>query len=75
MEVFPNPAKNLFYVKLNDPRYRYYKLSVLNLQGQVVYRNDHYTEGSAVDVRGLKGVYMIKTESPAGFGVRKIVVE
>jgi hypothetical protein len=74
-EVFPNPAKNLLYVKLNDPRYGSFSLSIVNLQGQVVYRNDHYSEGSPVDVMGLKGVYVIKTKSPAGFGVRKVVVE
>jgi hypothetical protein len=75
MEVFPNPAKNILYVKLNDPRYVNYSLSILNLQGQVIYRNDHYSEGSPVDVRGWKGVYVIKTKTPAGEGLRKVLVE
>ncbi len=72
MKIYPNPAIDMLWIEL--PRDTHLEqLSLLNLQGQVVYSA---TDVSVVDLSGIAaGTYVLRTETSSGIMTKSVVVK
>jgi hypothetical protein len=65
MSVYPNPARELFYVSGNVKNLQ--NLSIYNLSGQKVMEVENPAEGKGVNISLLnKGMYFITMKSSDG---------
>lgn len=64
--IYPNPATRALYLEV-DKSYLPAKLSILNLQGAVVYFKELHENLNKIDISGLnKGVYLVKVGNLKG---------
>lgn len=72
--IYPNPNNGLFNVttKVGEKA----TVEVMNLQGQVVYKNSLTASNQVIDLREqAKGVYFVNITSTKGVEVHKIIVQ
>lgn len=79
VKVYPNPAKNMVNVSLNNVSGNNYSVSVRNIIGQVVYTNNFSVNGSAIeniDISNLnKGVYLVTVKGEGAEHTERLIVE
>lgn len=67
--IFPNPAKNIFYIKGNNIS----EIEILNLAGALVIKN---TTTTRIDMTGQKnGIYLVRFKQGNSIIVKKLVKE
>jgi hypothetical protein len=79
MSVYPNPTNGKFTVSINNAEATDMTLELVNISGQVVYRNQvtaAYSYNEDIDASTFaKGVYYLKVNSAKGVKVEKVVVQ
>ena len=71
VSIYPNPAKDKINVKGNDIQ----NVTVYNVVGQVVYRNDNTDSVQVIDLSSMpSGIYMVKVDTANGETVKRISV-
>jgi hypothetical protein len=79
MNVYPNPTNGKFTVSINNPEATDMILELVNISGQVVYRNEvkaAYSYNEDIDASTFaKGVYYLKVNDGKGVKVEKVVVQ
>ncbi|MBC7776174.1 MAG: T9SS type A sorting domain-containing protein [Phycisphaerae bacterium] len=76
--IFPNPAGSSVWVAFGQALESAARVSLFNMAGQLVRTENMSTgqERSQIDLAQLpKGIYVVRVETEAGAGVRKLVVE
>ncbi len=74
ISIYPNPARDNLTVILRDNKN--YKLSISNLQGQILMENEISSAQSRIDISKLpKGVYVISIENAENSATRKLIVQ
>ena len=75
--IYPNPATELLYIKLNTAlNFEEYEFSIIDLAGKTVL-SDQLVDNSPIDISGLKkGMYLVKVQSRSRnvFGVQKLII-
>lgn len=78
VEVYPNPNNGVFDIVVNTENTTDLKIELLNVQGQVIYRNNVKLisqHKEAIDIQSYaKGIYYLRLNSNEGVSVNKIVV-
>lgn len=77
--VFPNPSDGIFFVHLMEPLSANAKLSILDLQGRLVYSRNLGNEAGHHDIRistgiNTPGVFLVKVASPGFTAYKRIQV-
>ncbi|MFA6481660.1 MAG: T9SS type A sorting domain-containing protein, partial [Bacteroidales bacterium] len=79
MNVYPNPTNGKFTVSISNAEATDMILELVNISGQVVYRNEvkaAYSYNEDIDASTFaKGVYYLKVNSDKGVKVEKVVVQ
>jgi hypothetical protein len=79
LSVYPNPNNGKFTVNISNPEAMDMTLELVNISGQVVYRNQvkaAYTYNEDIDASTFaKGVYYLKVNNGKGIKVEKVVVQ
>jgi hypothetical protein len=79
LNVYPNPTDGRFTVSINNPEAADMTLELVNISGQVVYRNEvkaAYSYNEDIDASTFaKGVYYLKVNNGKGVKVEKVVVQ
>ncbi len=79
MTVYPNPTNGKFSVSISNPEAMDMTLELVNISGQVVYRNEvkaAYSYNEDIDATTFaKGVYYLKVNNGKGVKVEKVVVQ
>jgi len=79
MNVYPNPTNGKFTVNISNVEATDMTLELVNISGQVVYRNEvkaAYTYNEDIDATTFaKGVYYLKVNTAKGVKVEKVVVQ
>ena len=79
LSVYPNPNSGKFTVSINNPEATDMTIELVNISGQVVYRNEvkaAYSYNEDVDASTFaKGVYYLKVNNGKGVKVEKVVVQ
>jgi len=62
LEIYPNPCNDYINIKINNPdNIKELFLEILNINGQVIYRNEFHDTQEEIDMSGFsKGVYTVK---------------
>jgi len=72
--IFPNPAKHLVYINLNNAVSNY-QIQIFNFYGQVMYENRSFNNNEAIDVSAFeKGIYLVKINSNNGCFIKRLIV-
>jgi hypothetical protein len=75
LEVFPNPAVDRVQLDLRHWPFGKKQISLLNVQGQVVYELTTEDERVTLPVAGQSaGLYVVRVEASTGVGQRKLLV-
>jgi hypothetical protein len=79
LSVYPNPTNGKFTVSINNPEAANMTLELVNISGQVVYRNEvkgAYSYNEDIDASSFaKGVYYLKVNDGKAVKVEKVVVQ
>lgn len=76
LSIFPNPAKEILYIKNENPEQTKIKVELFNSLGQIVMRIDNVSGSRNVDVSHLKpGIYFIIFVSSEKTWSAKIIKE
>jgi len=79
LSVYPNPTNGKFNVSISNPVATDMTLELVNISGQVVYRNEvkaAYSYNEEIDASTFaKGVYYLKVNDPKGVKIEKVVVQ
>jgi hypothetical protein len=79
MNVYPNPTNGKFTVSISNAEATDMILELVNISGQVVYRNEvkaAYSYNEDIDASTFaKGVYYLKANSAKGVKIEKVVVQ
>ena len=79
LSVYPNPNSGKFTVSVNNPEATDMTIELVNISGQVVYRNEvkaAYSYNEDIDASTFaKGVYYLKVNDAKGVKVEKVVVQ
>jgi hypothetical protein len=79
LSVYPNPNSGQFTVSVNNPEATDMTIELVNISGQVVYRNEvkaAYSYNEDIDASTFaKGVYYLKVSDAKGVKVEKVVVQ
>jgi hypothetical protein len=79
LNVYPNPNNGRFTVSISNPEATDMILELVNISGQVVYRNEvkaAYSYNEDIDASTFaKGVYYLKVNSAKGVKVEKVVLQ
>jgi len=79
MNVYPNPSNGKFTVSISNAEATDMTLELVNISGQVVYRNEvkaAFSYNEDIDASTFaKGVYYLKVSSEKGVKVEKVVVQ
>lgn len=79
VNVYPNPNNGVFKVAVNSENISDLNIELMNIQGQVIYRNDvksvsNYTE--SINVQGFaKGIYFLRVNTGNELKVNKVVIK
>lgn len=74
LSMYPNPAKGNVHFTSNDAEIR--SIEVLNLQGQVLSRNEYNSTSVTVDIEKLvTGIYYAKIKTTKGSKIEKLIIE
>jgi hypothetical protein len=74
ISMYPNPAKGNVHFTSNDAEIR--SVEVLNLQGQVISRNEYSSNSVTVDIEKLStGVYYAQVKTTKGSKIEKLIIE
>ena len=73
--MYPNPARNNLFIKSNS-FLNIEEVSFINLNGQVVLRDNYFSINNGIDISDLKnGVYFVRIKTGEQFVSRKVVVK
>ncbi len=73
--IYPNPAKNSLFIK-NSSFLNIEEVLFINLNGQVVLRENYFSINNGINISGLKnGIYFIRIKTGDRFVSRKVVVK
>ncbi|MDO8971824.1 MAG: T9SS type A sorting domain-containing protein, partial [Saprospiraceae bacterium] len=79
MSVFPNPTNGKFTVSITNPEATDMTIELVNVSGQVVYRNEvkaAYSYNDEIDASQFaKGVYYLKVNNGKDVKIEKVVVQ
>jgi hypothetical protein len=79
LSVYPNPARESFTLRIDNAKATNLSLELVNLSGQVVYRNEvksTYSFQEEIDAsRFARGVYYLKANNGKELKISKIVLE
>jgi hypothetical protein len=79
LSVYPNPTNGKFTVSVTNPEAADMTIELVNISGQVVYRNQvsaTYSYNEEIDVTTFaKGVYYLKVNDGKGVKIEKVVVQ
>jgi hypothetical protein len=79
MSVYPNPTTGKFTVNINNAEATDMTIELVNITGQVVYRNEvkaAYSYNEDIDASTFaKGVYYLKVNDAKGVKIEKVVVQ
>jgi hypothetical protein len=79
LNVYPNPTTGKFTVNINNPEAADMTIELVNISGQVVYRNEvkaAYSYNEDIDASTFaKGVYYLKVNNGNGVKIEKVVVQ
>lgn len=73
--IYPNPTKGLLNIHLFQPSTSETFLEIYNIQGNLLYKNNHILENQQIDLSSLaKGLYFIKIQNKAFIKTEKIIL-
>ena len=73
--IYPNPASNNLFIK-SSSFFNIEEVSFINLNGQVVLRENYFSINNGIDISGLKnGIYFVRIKTGESFVSRKVVVK
>jgi hypothetical protein len=79
LSVYPNPTNGKFTVSISNNEATDMTIELVNISGQVVYRNDvkaAYSYNEDIDASSFaKGVYYLKVNDGTGVKVEKVVLQ
>lgn len=79
LSVYPNPTTGKFTVSISNTEATDLTIELVNISGQVVYRNEvksAYSYNDDIDATSFaKGVYYLKVSDSKGVNVKKVVVQ
>lgn len=77
IQVYPNPAKNEFKIKLNQTVYASNKVDIYNLAGKLVY--SEITTENLITINsgnwGRPGMYIVKVTNDENSSVKKLILQ
>ena len=74
IEVFPNPAHDFLAFRVPAAATANH-VTIYNQLGRVVYRQDHFSLDTTIDVRNFsEGIYMVEISLPDGVYARKLLI-
>ena len=69
IELYPNPVKDKLYIKAEHIN----AVTIVNMMGQVVKKQDTNSDMMALDLSGIEsGMYLIQIETVSGMTTRQI---
>jgi hypothetical protein len=75
IDIYPNPATRECWIQSSEVSFQSGELKIMDLNGNLVYKN-HHSGREAIDVKGFKsGVYMLQLLSKNNSLTGKLVVE
>jgi len=77
LDIYPNPVKDMLYIKTDQQIVDKITIEVVSLYGQTLYRTNLNAQGTAINMSGFsKGLYLIKIKSEGEREVvRKVMVD
>ncbi|RLD55557.1 MAG: hypothetical protein DRJ05_12760 [Bacteroidetes bacterium] len=77
LNIYPNPSLGLFTLHFNDGESANYAVEIMDMMGNVVYKNGNMKAGNtAIDIREKpKGFYFVKVMAGGKVYTEKVVVE
>jgi hypothetical protein len=63
--VFPNPNKGTLTITAKDS-FQVKEIRIFNLQGQIVYKNNHNFNKTSIIMDGPSGIYFLEIENEKG---------
>ena len=79
LRVYPNPTDGKFMVSISNQEATDFTLELVNISGQVVYRNEvkaAYSYDNEIDASSFaKGVYYLKVNDGKAVKVEKVVIQ
>lgn len=75
-KIYPNPAKDILSLMINDRLYNNTKFIIYNAQGKIVYQTNIASRMINIDIRELpKGIYFSEVLDEKGRYVSKLLIE
>ncbi len=76
ISIYPNPARSMLYIQLDEPQIKYLELSIMDESGRILLESIENTDSIfKVDISQLaSGIYFIRMESNKGAISRKFTV-
>ncbi|MFH2143936.1 MAG: T9SS type A sorting domain-containing protein [Bacteroidota bacterium] len=72
VRIYPNPVKDILYIKHNNPENGEYQVIITDISGKNIYNGAE----NEIDIRNYsKGIYFVKVITNNGINVQKVVVE
>ena len=80
LELYPNPSKGHFYIRADWEMGTVYRFSLLNINGQEVWKEKRRVQQSLVEIQiqePLNGMYFLRIENEPGFliEVEKVMIQ
>ena len=78
--IYPNPTAGVFNIAVNGGKFNEVAISVIDLQGKVVYsvadKNTASDYSKQINLEGLaKGIYYVKLSTELGVKVQKLIIQ
>jgi len=78
VEIYPNPATDVFNINMTSEDFGYGNVTILNMAGQVVYRSNvtsSQNTNQRIDTRNFsEGIYTVVVENAADRMVKKVII-
>ena len=76
LKIFPNPTDDILIVEIFALSYGEIHLSIFNVFGETIYRDDFSSEKYSIDVSGFaRGLYIVEIKDEKNIARRKFVKE
>jgi hypothetical protein len=74
-KLYPNPNSGHFWLEFSEEQPEILKVSISNINGQIVYMNNEIDAKSKLEISLAKGLYFISIESKDKTFTHKIIIE